>query len=489
MSDLVSKSMKVAVGLVSEGRLEESEAICRQVLRVDADNSDAMCLLSFCLQRSGREEEASELTDKAAYIMGCESKVRNHLGISCMHARDLKSAHEHFALASEINTSDSDAPFNAGSCALMEGRPKDALYLFRESYARSKSHKSMVGMACAKTEMLDVDGAISLLKMVIESDPDDTGAKSNMASVLHLAGRWDEAWSFYPSRLRHYEHLSRRIEKMGLPSWSGDDPEGRSILVFSEQGLGDALNFWRFVPELKRRFPGSRIELLVPNELRKIVGRQGVDVTENTEGFDLCCSLMDIPGLLKIGRDEVERSFVRLETDAKCDMSAFGSAFKVGVCWAGNPAHPQDMWRSCRLGEFAALDMPGVKLFSIQKDLRPRVWPHSPEPVDLSADCGGLRLVNMSPHMNSWEDTAAIISSLDLVVSVDTSVMHLAAAMGKETWGLLQYVPDWRWGLGSDRTCWYPTLRLFRQDSSRSWGSVFSAVRNSLVDKLVGPKP
>ena len=213
--------------------------------------------------------------------------------------------------------------------------------------------------------------------------------------------------------------------------------------------------------------------------------KMGLKVTNTTEGFDACCSMMDIPGLLDMSEDDISRSFVKFIPEKRCDMSMFAGLFKVGVCWAGNPAHPKDMSRSCSLENFKQLcELDGVKLFSLQRDLRPRMWPCSPEPVDLSRGCGGMKLVDMATHMKSWEDTAAIISSLDLVVSVDTSVMHLAASMGKETWGLLSYVPDWRWGLKSKSTCWYPSLRLFRQERPGDWESVFSAVREELSKKL-----
>lgn len=486
MTELIEKSIRTVAHLISEGRLEDSETICRQVLRVDEQNSEAMCLLSCCLKRLGRGEESSKFMDRAIEASGESSKFHNSLGISCMHVRELERAIGHFSKARELDPSDENPPFNIGSCMMMMGRPKEALQSFREAYARSKSIRSTVGMACAKAECLDLDGATALLEMALERDPEDTSAKTNMAHALHLMGRWDEAWNLYPSRLKHYTNLAKYVERIGLPLWSGEDPKGENILVFSEQGMGDALNFWRFVPELERRFPDSNVGVLATASLKSILSRQGIKMADGPDGFGLCCSVMDLPGLLGMRRDEVENSFVGMKHDGTCDMSMFGEVLKVGVCWAGNPAHPKDASRSCRLKEFSVLQMPGVKLFSVQKDLRPRIWPFSPEPVDLAEDCGEIRLVNMAPHMNSWEETAAIISSLDLVVSVDTSVMHLAAGMGKETWGLIPYVPDWRWGLGTERSCWYPTLRLFRQSSPGDWRGVFSAVRDALEEKLGG---
>lgn len=485
MTDLIAKSLATAAELISRGATEDPELICRQILKIDGTNSDAMCLLSCCLRRAGRGEESEAIMRDASKIAGESPRMHNSLGISCMHAREIDRAMEHFRRASELDPEDPDPRFNAASCLVMTGRPREALPLFREAYARSRSHKSMIGMACAKAESLDLEGAIDMLGMVLEADPGNSEARTNLSSVLHLAGRWDEAWSHYPSRLKHHDRLRRLVEALGLPLWTeGPPPEGR-VLVFSEQGLGDAINFGRMTGILRSRAPETRAAALVHPQLKRLLETQGVPTTDSPDGFDACCSMMDIPGLLGMSKDEVSDSFVRIRPSTTCDMSMFGDVLKVGVCWAGNPAHPKDSQRSCELARFREISrLNGIKLFSLQKDIRPRIRPESPEPVDLCSGCEDMRLVNMAPHMGSWDDTAAVISGLDLVISVDTSVMHLAASLGKETWGLLPYVPDWRWGLASNSTCWYPTLRLFRQSSPGGWEGVFSAVRDELGRKI-----
>ena len=487
--NLIDRSVRTATDLISQGRLEDSELVCRQILRVDEKNPNALCLLSCCLHRLGREEESAQIIEEAVSVVGSGPEIYNSLGLAFMHARDMEKAKSHFAKASEMSPEDENPVFNIGSCLMMEGRHKEALVAFRESYARSRSARSMVGMACAKAEMLDTCGAISLLEMVLERDPEDPLATTSISSVLHLAGRWDDAWKFYPSRLGHYEHIAKKVDFLGLKLWSKGPPPAKKILVFSEQGIGDAINFGRMSLVLKDKFPGLKVGVYAPESIRNLLESQGIPTVDGPEGFEACCSMMDIPGLLNMSMEEVYDSFIPIKAGGTCHMSEFDEFFKVGVCWAGNPAHPKDMWRSCRLDWFKNLDLPGVKMFSLQKDLRQRIWPCSPAPVDLSADSGGMRLVNMSPHMNSWEATATIISGLDLVVSVDTSIMHLSAAMGKETWGLIPYVPDWRWGLGSEKTCWYPDLRLFRQKTPGDWRDVFSSVRKELESRMTKVKP
>lgn len=485
MNDLLERSINTAARLISEGRLEESETICRQLLVVDKSNPVAMRLLSCCLDRTGRKEESKILLDSASVIAEKNGELQNMMGISCLHAREIHKAMEHFGKASQLNPMSEDPKFNMGSCLMMLGMPKEALDSFMAAHEISGSHKSMVGMACAKAEMLDLSGAEELLREVLESDPDDTSARTNMSSVLFLSGRWNEGWGYYTSRLKHYERLAKTVENLGLPLWTGGEPPKGRLLVFSEQGAGDAINFGRMTLCLAKRYPDREFSVFVQPHLRAIMERQGLKTASSTDGFDACLSMMDIPGLLGMSEREVSSSFVKILPEKSCDMSMFSGLFKIGVCWAGNPAHPKDAQRSCPLGMFRDIcAMEGVKLFSLQRDVRPRIWPCSPESVDLSEGCGSMKLIDMASYMKSWEDTAAIISSLDLVISVDTSVMHLSAAMGKETWGLLSYVPDWRWGLGSRDTCWYPTLRLFRQESHGNWNSVFSAVREELKTKL-----
>lgn len=485
MSELIDRSLVRASELLSEGVINEAELICRQVLKVDGENRDAMCLLSCCLIRSGKRDDSESLIGKIKESFE-GAGLHNSLGISYMHAKDMEAAITHFSKAAELNPNDEDSRFNAASCFMMLGNFKRSIAYFREAYAVSKSSRSMIGMACSKAEMLDFEGAIELLRMVLKSDPENHQARTDMASILHLAGRWEEAWSYYPSRLVHYERLRRTVESMGLPVWTeGEPPEGK-ILVFSEQGVGDAINFARMSLNLQKKYPDREVGVLVTPQLRGLLQSQGLRTVAGVDGFDACCSMMDLPGLLGMTTGEVSESFVPMRA-GKCDMSAFDGMLKVGVCWAGNPAHPKDHQRSFGLERFKDIcSMRGIKLFSLQKDTRPRVWPCSDRPVDLSCGTEGMRLVDMSKYMNSWEDTAAIISSLDLVISADTSVLHLSASLGKETWGLLPCVPDWRWGMSSRESCWYPSLKLFRQASRGDWEGVFSAVRDELGRKL-GP--
>ena len=256
-----------------------------------------------------------------------------------------------------------------------------------------------------------------------------------------------------------------------------------------EQGIGDIINFVRFIKIFKQRFPNCEIKLLIDkiytesfiNFIKK--NSDAIVIDKLDDDYNYWCSIIDIPQYLEMDKKEIINSYSPyLKTDQTCDYSYFNKMFKIGVCWAGNVGHPRDEERSCHLSLFKEIyNVPNVKLFSLQKDLRLRVWPFKKNPVDLS-DCSDIRLINMKEHMNSWENTAAIISGLDLIISVDTSILHLAGALGKKTCGLLQYSPDWRWGIKSNKSIWYPNTTLFRQKKLGDWESVFSELNKYVSD-------
>jgi hypothetical protein len=267
--------------------------------------------------------------------------------------------------------------------------------------------------------------------------------------------------------------------------WDGRTINEEKVLLFCEQGLGDAINFSRFYFYFKERFPKASVSMDAPSGLHGLFSSNGIEMANSKEGHEIYCSVMDLPHLLGMGPDEIRDNFKPIVPSRKCDLSAFNGLLKVGVCWGGNPMNPRDEFRSARLSEFRKLQsVEGVKFFALQKDKRPRVWNSADKTVDLCSGCEDMRLVDMSPHMFTWESTAAIVDAMDIVISVDTSLLHLAASMGKKTWGLISKPADWRWGMEGDYSFWYPGLKLFRQTDRGDWSSAMTKVRSALVKEL-----
>jgi hypothetical protein len=183
--------------------------------------------------------------------------------------------------------------------------------------------------------------------------------------------------------------------------------------------------------------------------------------------YDIQSSLLSLPYMLM--QQSLESSVPSapyLTIKKKASLENYSNYYKIGIVWAGSPLHPNDANRSCYLNKFKPIhDLPGVKLFSLQKDTRKRVYIDQPDHlIDYACGCEDMSIVDMSEHMGSFEETGAIINELDLVVTVDTSVAHLAGAIGKEVWTMIPWNPDWRWKIKGEKTDWYPSMRLFRQE-------------------------
>jgi ADP-heptose:LPS heptosyltransferase len=257
---------------------------------------------------------------------------------------------------------------------------------------------------------------------------------------------------------------------------------GKTILVYGEQGLGDIIQFARYTALLKRA--GAKVIFECPRALARLFAT-GRDIDEliiagdPLPSFDTHASLLSLPGLFGTRLDTIpaEVPYVSAPSTVSPDLARVlepdRDRFRVGIVWAGSPTHRWDRRRSCSLDDFAVLaKCPGVALFSLQKGD--------------SASALGERtngwVVGLHNYLEDFADTAAAMMQLDLVITVDTSVAHLAGALGRPVWVLLPLAPDWRWLLGRDDSPWYPTMRLFRQTSRGDWSGVLAQV----VEKLKG---
>ena len=263
--------------------------------------------------------------------------------------------------------------------------------------------------------------------------------------------------------------------------WHGEDLSGKRLIVHTEQGHGDSIHFIRYLKPLKEK--GAHI-ILHCNDSLKGIFEGLVDEFFTTEPekigswedgnslpkYDYFVPLLSLPH--ELGSIFTYPSYIRVRR--KFDLSNYSGMNKVGIVWAGNPQHPNDQQRSCKLNMFRGIgNLPNVKLFSLMKDTRKRAYLHQKEPIDLTEDSDDMKVVNLGEYINDFEDTAAIINSLDLVVGVDTSVLHLAGAMGKPCLLLLPWNPDWRWEAEGESTIWYGRMHIVRQKIKNDWNSAF----------------
>ena len=313
--------------------------------------------------------------------------------------------------------------------------------------------------------------------------PDFADARFHRGQLRLLRGDYVQGLVDYESR---WERRGAGRPRLAIPSWTGEDPRGKRLLVWAEQGHGDTIQFARFVPLLGRR--GAEVVLVAPRPLLPLLASLAgvarlMAPGEPLPAADFQAPLMSLPLLLGLGdrTPAPVAPYLAPPSPAPLPSSlAPDGRPLVGLNWAGNPVNESDAWRSLaldRLRPLLALD--GLRFVSLQ---------FGANAADVAAS--GLADRIETPELGDFAATAGIVASLDLVITVDTAMAHLAGAIGTEAWVMLAHVPDWRWGMEGETTSWYPSLRLFRQASPGDWDTVVRKLAQALADRRwLKPKP
>ncbi|MFW5837267.1 MAG: tetratricopeptide repeat protein [Desulfovibrionaceae bacterium] len=401
---------------------------------------------------------------------------------------------------------------NLGVALKSRDRTEAALACYRRSLAMEPGNAgcwSNLGNALRWLGRLEEAEAAH--RRALETDPGYAQAQYNLALVLYDQGRlnealdlferaiaarpqmkeihWDRAlaWLMAGDLKRGFEGYEHRFDLPDLeerhfrqPRWDGASFAGKTLLLYSEQGYGDTIQFARFVPLVKAR--GGRVVLECQAELTRLMQSCGADEVIAKEDpppdFDLQAPLLSTPHLLGVDWDTLpaERSYLSPSDPPPGKRLLLrrppGTRFMVGVCWAGKPSQKNDRHRSMGLAPMLRLAaIPGVRLVSLQKGPRAR---------ELDAQGARPLVMDPTPRLNDFSDTARLLGQLDLVVTVCTSVAHLAGALGVPVWILLTKVADWRWLLDQEDSPWYPDARLFRQSVLDDWEAPMDRVEQEL---------
>ena len=326
------------------------------------------------------------------------------------------------------------------------------------------------------------DEALASYDHAIALQPEFPEAHWNAASLRLLTGDFERGWAEYEWRWK-YKTMALARRNFTQPLWGGEPIEGKAILLHSEQGLGDAIQFCRYVPLVAER--GARIVLEVDKRLRELVSSlNGAAQVLSAGGvlpeFDLHCPLLSLPRAFHTLLETIpsQTPYLRAPPERLTKWSArLGPkrGLRVGLIWSGNPAHHRDQARSIEFRALTPLLDMGATFFSLQKEIRPG---------DAAVLAGRQDVIQIADELADFSDTAAVMTQLDLIISVDTSTVHLAGALGRPVWILLPYLPDWRWLLDRDNSPWYPTARLFRQNETRRWDSVIPRVQAALSEMI-----
>ena len=419
----------------------EAERLYRRALALAPEHPLALHYLGVALYQQKRLDEAIALLDRAAGLVPHEPEFHNNRGL---------------ALAASL-------------------RDPEAIEAYRRALALNPSHAgawSNLGLALQVTG--DIEGAIDAFGKGLAVAPDLPQLHWNLALALLLIGDYQRGWHEYEWRLRTPE-LAAQLRAFAGPRWDGRDPQGKTILVTAEQGLGDTIQFLRFATRLADR--GAQVIAAVPAPLRKLASTvpgvaQSVALGAPLPPHDAYVPLMSLPQVLGVTLDDVGADVPYLRAEA---TALPHDAMNIGIAWAGAPENTLNTRRSFPLAMLAPLfDIPRVRVYSLKRD------GEALTPADMSTS---ERLVAV-PGRDDFDTMASLVASLDLVISVDTSLAHLAGALGKHVFVLLAYVADWRWMLGRADNPWYPAARLFRQQAIGDWSSAIDSALAAVREEV-----
>lgn len=327
-----------------------------------------------------------------------------------------------------------------------------------------------------------VQEAADIQTMLVKARPGDLTARFDLAETLLLQGDFARGWSEYRWRysLSHTAAMDRKVQR---PRWDGSRMAGQTLLIHDEQGYGDTLQFIRLIDAARAR-SGARIVLEVHPELlpfaRRLVGADAFPRGQVPPHFDQHCELMSLPMAIGLRLTDLPGQIGYLSADAqrvekwRRRLAGLPRPW-VALAWAGRPTHSNDANRSLALADLAPLAVPGITYLAIQK---------GPAAAQAAQAPAGMNLVPLDAEIADFEDTAAILSLADLLVSVDSSPVHLAGGLNRPAWVLLPFLPDWRWLLHRSDSPWYPSLRLFRQSAPGDWRAALRDAGQALAQRF-----
>src|SRR5882724_7925729 len=466
-------------GIVLEALQRPAEALASydRALALKPDYVDALYNRGNALKDLGRFDEAVASYDRVLSFKQDHPQALNNRGVVLHGLNQFTAALTDYDNALRLMPDCAEALYNRGNALQALGRFADAL----TDYDRALALKSDHAEACynrgnALKELGRVDEALASYRKAQALKPNYVEAHWNEAYLRLLAGDFERG---LPLSEWRWQNTALGLQKRSLaqPLWSGAEPiEGKTILLYGDEGLGDAIFYCRYVPLLAAR--GARVIIEAEEPLRELMsGLAGVSrcvsKTEAAPEFDLHCPMSSLPLCFGTRLTTIPAStpYLRAPALSAKQLARLGvkDRPRIGLAWSGNPRHSNDRNRSIALETFSPLLDTDATFVSLQKDVRSD---------DAATLRGAPRLLDLGPSLKNLSDTAALIGALDLVISADTSVAHLAGALGVPVWILLPFVPDWRWLLDRDDSPWYPGARLFRQDDRREWPAVVGCVQN-----------
>jgi len=464
------------------GRHDAAAELIRRAIAINPADADAHFNLGVSLAELGRLGEAVVAYRQAAALRPQYLEAHNNLALCLQKTGEIDAAIASFRRALALRPDNGEVLNNLGTALKEKGESKEAIDTYRRAMALRPGDPGVhLNLGLGLKEAGFVEEAIASYRQALRLSPDYVDAHYALAWALLLNGEYPEGWAQYECRWRKQEWIALG-RHFSQPRWDGGGLSGRRILLHAEQGFGDTVHFARYIPLVAQR--GGRVIVMCQPALKRLLAsvasaEQIVAADEALPDFDLHCPLLSLPYVMGTTVGTIPASIPYLHAEPElarrwqAKLNVDPPALKVGLVWAGSPGNPNDANRSLSLRQLAPLaEAPGVRFFSLQKG------PAASQTHDPAN--ARFHLVDIDSGLNDFADTAAALANLDLLITVDTSVAHLAGSLGHPAWVLLPHSPDYRWLREREDTSWYPTLRLFRQKKPRQWEEVIGRVAQEL---------
>ena len=484
------------------GALDEARSACEKILSVHAKDVHALNMMAAIAADERKTDDGMRWARLAVAADPTEPGPHYSMGRLCQGEGLLAEAETHYRRSLALKPDQPKALNNLGSVLHMQGKLDLALASYRRALELDPElPQANQNLASITRELPAAERAVAGFLRELRENPKDAQAHANLGNVYRELGRHREAIASFAQALacdpqlaeahfaRSFElllcgeyregfkefewrwevkALNSPMRSFREPLWDGADLPGRTLLLHAEQGFGDTLQFVRYAPFVARRCASVLLECQ-PELVRLLAGTSGLTAVyaagDRVPQFDAHIPLMSLPRVFDTTLENIPWDGPYVHSDPKAaDLARSllrSDGINVGLVWAGRPQQWDDRKRSITLDTLAPLkDTPGATFYSLQKGAAAEQAATPPS---------GMRLVDLGGHLGDFADTAAIVQQLDLVITIDTSVAHLAAAMGKPTWVLVASAPDWRYHLEREDNPWYPTMRLFRQRMDGDW--------------------
>lgn len=511
LSVSVAQAVQIATQYFEAGNRPEAESICLQILTAQPEQPDALHICGALAHLAGKHGIALPLLEKAARLQPDNAQIQYNLGVVFNALRMLDAAAPCYRRALALQPQHLNALQNLGNLALETEDFVEAQRCY-EAALPLAPHSAVLHLSLGLmfNAQRQIERARPFFEQALALDPGNVRIQWEAAQFMLLSGDFERGWQLYESRFPAGDDCRVWQYPFPFPRWRGEPLAGKHLLVHGEQGLGDEIMFLSIVPELLAE--GARVSIVGQSHLHAL-WREAlpqcdsyVQVRANEDAWtkitpewlpqlgqvDYQISFGSL-GLIRrrqardFGR---QRPYIKVDPKRSAEWGAWlderlgprsTARLRVGLVWAGNPAptnlsaNRKDAKRSLALAEFLALqDLDQVDWVSLQ------TWQAA---AQVRAMPPSFRLLDCAERLTDFSQTAALVDQLDLVISVDTSVCHLSAAMGKPVWVLLPFIGEWRWGLDAQRCLWWPTARLFRQTAPGDWGNVVMRVGAALREQ------